>query len=176
MGESLPFESLQVGYVMAYFWHYFGSKVPQRIVCYCRIASSRTSECMINEKRMAAYTMTGKMWGCPAIPQAKTSLNAPLWRVKPCSSIGSTESQEEAPFSEPNSIAHWRCSGNLGCSSATAWRCCCCLRCRTSNFIVIWSHIPSISIGYLLLFSEDTCNNRSSHLFWCSKCTMSCTD
>ncbi len=39
---------------------------------------------------------------------ASASWNAPLWRVKPCSSIGRVVSQLDAPFSDARAIALFR--------------------------------------------------------------------
>ena len=62
------------------------------------------------EKGLPHAQFTGTCAGSQPYLREMVSLNALLWSVKPCSSIGRTVSQLEAPFFD-NSIANWRKEG-----------------------------------------------------------------
>ena len=63
------------------------------------------------EKGLPQAQFTGTCAGSQPYLREMASLNALLRRVKPCSSIGRTVSQLEAPFSFDKSIANWREEG-----------------------------------------------------------------
>ena len=55
----------------------------------------------------------GRLGSCHPYLKQRASLKAPLWRLNPWLVVGRTESHEEAPFSEAQSMRRWRDGGSL---------------------------------------------------------------
>ena len=67
----------------------------------------------------------GRFGGCQPYLRQSASLNAPLWRAKPCSAIGRVVSQLDAPFSVAASMALFRVGGSFSLISFASLASCC---------------------------------------------------
>ena len=113
---------------MADFSEKIGGDVPNLVVPHGREASARAIEGVFDTEFLAACTLGWEECRLPSIAQAESVPEASFGRANPCSSMGSVESQVDAPFSEARLIDFWREDGNFSwrsharlCSEFLLW-------------------------------------------------------
>ena len=103
----------------------------------------------------------GMLEGVHPYLSARASLNAPLCRQKPNSSMGKEVSQIEAPFSLASSMAFLPGAGNLFFSTSANLEACSCRCCWTVRLAVIWASKHSYEYSCRCL---RICSTRGPHI------------